>query len=695
MNHAIDQIAQIKARIGRDCAELLSLENTSALAFPIVAQGFLASGLWACFGSSKELHLLNRVPLGTQPGEAGTIVGLVPAEQVDPDTNLTMAELAADRLKFYGWAAGLLHITDETRLSEIRAEAKAYIDETRASFPHIRAIEHGEYLARAVVKLGSAVKAWDDARRRDAANTSALATEMENAGEHVDRCIKAFRDRAQRFGRVGDDTDIGSFTANAPGVRPLSDGDIREAVEEALAAIPGEAWTPPPPAEPVDEATIRAYLEAAACDLLTNLETDNFSIAFQDDTGEHRAMFVGDPVKMLQGLMDSNERNRRQDVTISGPVEEAIHRAMRDPNHGDEARATPPAGPYPGGEAIHVLFQTSDGRRAEGTVNASYVTQRIRELESTDRPPVEWHRPGECEGTLILDRARDGTPRMHLRKESPETLHVEPPILAVPLSGGGEFQVALLRGEDGLLRHDPNFCIVAPQDDETAANAGRLLALWRSSGWFYNDRETAIVRRIQEFLERLSITGGDTRSTRRFQSRVHPWMHETFGPEISADKAERRARFLEEALELHQAIGGNAAEARELVSYVHGQRHVGEVRQEVGGVMVTLAALCLAAGVDMHHEADVELTRIWDPETMAKIREKQKTKPPSSPLPSVAKNSELPNMVSYPVHPSHVQQATYEADRLLTAGRFPAAKTREKWIAERAGVIAMNRKGQP
>ena len=117
-----------------------------------------------------------------------------------------------------------------------------------------------------------------------------------------------------------------------------------------------------------------------------------------------------------------------------------------------------------------------------------------------------------------------------------------------------------------------------------------------------------------------------------FQQRVQPWLLECFGAEIAADRVERNHRFLEESLELVQSLGCTASEAHQLVDYVFG-RPVGDPPQEVGGVMVTLAALCLASGLDMHDAGEVELVRISAPELVAKIRAKQAAKPKHSPLP--------------------------------------------------------------
>lgn len=115
-----------------------------------------------------------------------------------------------------------------------------------------------------------------------------------------------------------------------------------------------------------------------------------------------------------------------------------------------------------------------------------------------------------------------------------------------------------------------------------------------------------------------------------FQDRVRPWMLACFGEEISRDTAERNHRFLEEALELVQALGCERSEAHQLVEYVYG-RDIGEPHQEVGGVMVTLAALCLANDLDMHVGGDGELARIWT--KVEQIRAKQAAKPKHSPLP--------------------------------------------------------------
>lgn len=115
-----------------------------------------------------------------------------------------------------------------------------------------------------------------------------------------------------------------------------------------------------------------------------------------------------------------------------------------------------------------------------------------------------------------------------------------------------------------------------------------------------------------------------------FQYRVQVWMRACFGHAISKDRVERNHRFLEEALELVQACGCTPSEAHQLVDYVYG-RPIGIKEQEVGGVAVTLAALCDAHDIDMDECGEAELRRIWT--KVETIRAKQAAKPKHSPLP--------------------------------------------------------------
>jgi len=102
-------------------------------------------------------------------------------------------------------------------------------------------------------------------------------------------------------------------------------------------------------------------------------------------------------------------------------------------------------------------------------------------------------------------------------------------------------------------------------------------------------------------------------------------MKACFGETISGDQLERADRFTEEALELAQTMPGFTADrAHALVDYVFG-RAVGDRNQEVGGVMVTLAALCNTVDLNFEVEGRRELERIWT--KVAAIRAKQAGKP--------------------------------------------------------------------
>jgi hypothetical protein len=80
-------------------------------------------------------------------------------------------------------------------------------------------------------------------------------------------------------------------------------------------------------------------------------------------------------------------------------------------------------------------------------------------------------------------------------------------------------------------------------------------------------------------------------------------------------------------------------EAFETVDYVYG-RDEGDINQEVGGVMVMLAALCTASAEDMNSAAETEIARVWT--KAEQIRAKQAAKPKHSPLPAAIRKGDAP-----------------------------------------------------
>jgi hypothetical protein len=176
------------------------------------------------------------------------------------------------------------------------------------------------------------------------------------------------------------------------------------------------------------------------------------------------------------------------------------------------------------------------------------------------------------------------------------------------------------------MQHEPNHYENSPYAEDTdIAAANRVLMLMRDA----LDHEavcTMASNRITLLSHQLAALKTVT-THRLFQARVAPWMRECFGDKISMNKVERADRFGEEALEAiqqvyHGTVGNEEGRRRAhtLVDYVF-SRPVGELRQEVGGVMVTLAALCLATDLDMHKCGDDELERVWT--KIDKIRAKQ------------------------------------------------------------------------
>lgn len=121
-------------------------------------------------------------------------------------------------------------------------------------------------------------------------------------------------------------------------------------------------------------------------------------------------------------------------------------------------------------------------------------------------------------------------------------------------------------------------------------------------------------------------TAGDDvarKAVERMQSAVWRWCEVTFeGIAAWQTDKERAYRFFEEAGELFQAMGMGREDAIKVVDYVYG-RPVGEVSQEIGGVMITLLALASQQRQSVSKSLETEYERIIRPEIQAKIRDKQ------------------------------------------------------------------------
>lgn len=115
------------------------------------------------------------------------------------------------------------------------------------------------------------------------------------------------------------------------------------------------------------------------------------------------------------------------------------------------------------------------------------------------------------------------------------------------------------------------------------------------------------------------------------QNRMRAWVVACFGKDIADDTTERSHRMLEESIELHQSGGRTREEAHLLVDYVY-NRPVGDFEQEVGGVVLTLAALCAARDVSFIDAGEAELQRVWGKIDAIRVKQAQKVK--DSPLPT-------------------------------------------------------------
>ncbi len=150
-------------------------------------------------------------------------------------------------------------------------------------------------------------------------------------------------------------------------------------------------------------------------------------------------------------------------------------------------------------------------------------------------------------------------------------------------------------------------------------------------------------------MTRLRLSKPDlARHLSQYQSAVTNWCKNCFGEQTASDVNERCYRFLEESLELCQSLGVTSGEAKELVNYVYG-RPEGVPHQELGGVMVTLAALCAAQQLNLGLAAVDELDRVNSDEVIEAIRAKHESKPCRSPLPGDFKYSKPVGPIFYSV----------------------------------------------
>lgn len=115
-----------------------------------------------------------------------------------------------------------------------------------------------------------------------------------------------------------------------------------------------------------------------------------------------------------------------------------------------------------------------------------------------------------------------------------------------------------------------------------------------------------------EYKHQLDLLNSISRNTR--QHVVAGWCRRSFGYGTTGYNAaeqaeERNLRFLEEAIELFQACGGDKEMAHKLVDVIF-EKPVGNLEQEFGGVGVTLLALANSVSVSADDSEKNELARV-------------------------------------------------------------------------------------
>jgi NTP pyrophosphatase (non-canonical NTP hydrolase) len=177
--------------------------------------------------------------------------------------------------------------------------------------------------------------------------------------------------------------------------------------------------------------------------------------------------------------------------------------------------------------------------------------------------------------------------------------------------------------------------IVEPTEDNILGQTARtVIANFKTlvADWQRRSEEQAAVLdelRAENTSLKLSLEAKESDdsnplSQASFSAQVVQWVEEAFGERVLNNRMERVARFLEEALELVQACDMSKSFALKLLNYTW-DRDKHEISREVGGVMVTLAALCHAFKRNLPTDAWDELRRCQ--ENIETIRSKHKLKP--------------------------------------------------------------------
>lgn len=92
------------------------------------------------------------------------------------------------------------------------------------------------------------------------------------------------------------------------------------------------------------------------------------------------------------------------------------------------------------------------------------------------------------------------------------------------------------------------------------------------------------------------------------QTDILDWVKRTFGQQ-TLTKEERYRRFIEEAVELGQALDIPSQDIIRIVEVVY-SKPKGIISQEIGGVGLTLEALCAFLHFSLYYETEYEFNRV-------------------------------------------------------------------------------------
>lgn len=126
------------------------------------------------------------------------------------------------------------------------------------------------------------------------------------------------------------------------------------------------------------------------------------------------------------------------------------------------------------------------------------------------------------------------------------------------------------------------------------------------------------------------------RTFESFQKAVQAWLAECFDDPEAVKTHERACRFIEEAVELVQSLNFPKESILSLVDHVY-NKPPGELYEEAGGTLTTLAALLSSVDASLETAANNGIDRAYT--KIALVRAKHKAKmatQPGSPLPGKA-----------------------------------------------------------